>query len=142
MDNISRIQPLFAIFCDDVRHEVNGKQILIGVYVGSIVLQSFPATIGIAGWIPFSREHRVTAEIPIEFRIINSKKEPLGYGSAVLNLTESAHDGAIVLPALAVVIRNPDILTLQLKQYDEPWQTIRSIDVTGPISDATAPAPP
>jgi hypothetical protein len=142
MDDTAHIRPLFAIFCDDIRREVSGKQILIGVYTGDIVIPSFPATIAIAGWIAFARADRIAAEIPIEFRIIDSKGQSLGYGSAILGLIEAGHDGAITLPALPVMIQNPGTITLQLKQYDEPWQNVRSVGVIGPISDATSPARP
>ena len=33
----------YGIVCDDLRIEDNGKQILIGIYNGGIVLNSFPA---------------------------------------------------------------------------------------------------
>ncbi|WP_223483662.1 DUF6941 family protein [Pseudomonas sp. A-RE-19] len=33
----------YSIFCDDIRHEVNGKTSLMGVYQGSLLLQEFPA---------------------------------------------------------------------------------------------------
>lgn len=136
------IKPLFVVFCDDIRQEVNGKQILIGVYAGDIILQSFPATIGISGWISFARESNVAAQIPIEFRIIDSNGRPLGYGSATLNLMATGQQGAIALPAVAIIVQKPDTLTLELKQYDEPWQKIGSIDVIRPISGATLPAQP
>ncbi|MEI4473592.1 DUF6941 family protein [Frigidibacter sp. MR17.24] len=32
-----------AILCDDIRQEVNGKQILIGAYTGNIIFSGFPA---------------------------------------------------------------------------------------------------
>ncbi|QLQ18648.1 MAG: hypothetical protein HZT43_08235 [Exiguobacterium profundum] len=32
-----------ALFCDDVRHEQNGKLIVIGMYTGTIQFDKFPA---------------------------------------------------------------------------------------------------
>lgn len=44
------------IVCDDIRQEVTGKQILVGVYTGTIILSSFPAALNklcirITGWV-------------------------------------------------------------------------------------------
>ena len=36
-------RPNALIICDDLRVEINGKQILIGVYAGDIIFPSFPA---------------------------------------------------------------------------------------------------
>src|SRR5687768_12771814 len=40
-----------AIFCDFVRHEDTGKNILIGVYTGDVVLESVPALIPCTFWL-------------------------------------------------------------------------------------------
>ncbi|MGY0561669.1 DUF6941 family protein [Luteimonas sp. A277] len=34
-----------AVYCDDIREEVGGKSTLVGVYHGSLMVQSFPATL-------------------------------------------------------------------------------------------------
>lgn len=36
---------LFATYCDDIRHEVNGKLSLIGCYAGEMYVPSFPVTL-------------------------------------------------------------------------------------------------
>ncbi|TBW07883.1 hypothetical protein E0E52_10525 [Azotobacter chroococcum] len=33
----------YSLFCDDVRHEINGKTSQIGIYQGSMYLATFPA---------------------------------------------------------------------------------------------------
>jgi hypothetical protein len=38
-------RPNALIICDDLRVEVNGKQILIGVYAGDIIFPAFPSRI-------------------------------------------------------------------------------------------------
>lgn len=37
----------FCIFCDDVRQEISGKLIYVGVYVGEMVLPTLPATLSV-----------------------------------------------------------------------------------------------
>ena len=34
-----------TLFCDDIRHEVNGKLSYIGVYAGTLLASAFPATL-------------------------------------------------------------------------------------------------
>ncbi|MCE0853972.1 hypothetical protein LU689_29155 [Pseudomonas asiatica] len=36
---------IYAIYCDDIRHEVNGKTTLVGVYAGKLLVGSFPASL-------------------------------------------------------------------------------------------------
>lgn len=35
----------YAIFCDDIRHELGGKLTLVGVYSGSLLVQAFPSVL-------------------------------------------------------------------------------------------------
>ncbi len=39
-----------AIFCDDLRLEVTGKQIFVGVYTGDMMVPSFPIDVVISVW--------------------------------------------------------------------------------------------
>src|SRR5271166_1271127 len=41
-----------AIACDDIRQEINGKHILIGVYSGNLGVPSFPNVIALGFWVP------------------------------------------------------------------------------------------
>jgi hypothetical protein len=142
MQNRAHIKALFGLFCDDIRLEASGKQILIGVYPGDIVLQSFPATIAISSWVAFTREGNIGEQLSVEFRIINTSGQALGYGSLVLTFTRPGDEGAIALPPLPISLTTPDTLSLQLRQHDGDWQTVRSIGVVRPISDATPPVQP
>lgn len=42
-----------TVFCDDIRQEITGKHILIGVYGGDLVPGILPATFPIAIWVRF-----------------------------------------------------------------------------------------
>ncbi len=46
-----KIDQLSTVVCDDIRREINGKEFLIGVYSGKIIVNSFPARLSIALWI-------------------------------------------------------------------------------------------
>lgn len=36
---------IYAVYCDDIRHEVGNKQSYIGVYSGVLIVPSFPVTL-------------------------------------------------------------------------------------------------
>lgn len=129
MTDSLRVKPIFALFCDDIRFENNGKQILIGVYTGDILPAQFPAVISISMWVAFERTNNISGELPIEFRVINNEGNSLGYGSAKLHLTTDPHDGAITLLGLPLHLTKPDTLRFQLKQADDPWESIRTTHV-------------
>jgi hypothetical protein len=65
-----RIKPKFAIFCDDIRREFNGKDILIGVYSGGMILKQLPAPVAMAIWFCFERNESDFGQVPIELGII------------------------------------------------------------------------
>ena len=54
-EQLARINPLSAIFCDDIRREDNGKELLIGVYSGSLQVPILPAPVMLSVWVPFER---------------------------------------------------------------------------------------
>jgi hypothetical protein len=46
-----KLKLVCGIVCDDIRREDNGKEIIIGVYSGSIVVPQFPATLLLSLWV-------------------------------------------------------------------------------------------
>jgi hypothetical protein len=44
----------FCLVCDDVRKEMSGKDTLVGVYSGDLVVETLPATLMIALYIGFT----------------------------------------------------------------------------------------
>jgi hypothetical protein len=86
-----------ALLCDDVRREDNGKDILIGVYTGKVLVSKMPANLVVALWIvtktkgagSFEREVRVVG--PDKKTIAEGRfravivKEDEGYASFALS---------------------------------------------------------
>lgn len=56
-----------VILCDDVRREVTGKDIIIGVYGGKVAVGAYPAMISAAIWIELEvdRIGRIDGEVQI-----------------------------------------------------------------------------
>jgi hypothetical protein len=147
--NLPRIRPIHAVFCDDIRREINGKEILIGVYSGDLLVTHLPAPVVLAIWVPFERVGNVEGKIPIEFRMLDAadNNRTLGYGSIEIGLSDASQAGALSLPALAVMLNRPGQLVFQLKQHDEPWEMVASLNVQirsepSPITPASEHSPP
>lgn len=134
MTKRERINPLCIVFCDDIRREDNGKELLIGVYGSGLTLRQMPAQIAISQWIRFERTDKDGGTIPLEFRAIDlSENKMVGYVTVQLTLGKSgpgiSRFGSIALPALPMLITHPMVITLQMKQYDEPWGGLGEIEI-------------
>ena len=125
----ARIKPLCAIFCDDIRREDNGKELLIGVYSGSLQLPVFPAPVMLSVWVPFERSG--IGKVPIEFRLLGPDDDRvIGYGTIVLDFTESDHTvGSFPLRGLTAMLPRPGEITFQLRQHDESWMTVGKLPI-------------
>jgi hypothetical protein len=63
-----------VLICDDVRKEINGKDILIGVYSGTVNVPSYPAAFPAAFWIEIEPEG--TGSVHCEFTIATPSGNP------------------------------------------------------------------
>jgi hypothetical protein len=123
-----------VLVCDDIRKENNGKDILIGVYSGDILLPSLPAQLSLAFWIEVA---------PVQ---VGSKKATfrIGFGgdrSAMIHTElEVSRTGpaAIALPTFLVSIDSPGDLTLEIQEGngDDGWRLLKRKSIR--ISSATS----
>lgn len=124
----ARINPLFAVFCDDIRREDNGKELLIGVYSGNLQVPVLPAPVMLSVWVPFERSG--IGKVPIEFRILGPDDRIIGYGTIELNFTDADHTvGSLPLRGLTAMLIRPGEITFQLRQHDELWATVRKLPI-------------
>jgi hypothetical protein len=56
-----------SVFCDDVRTETNGKQILIGVYNADMLVDSFPILLPTFCIIIRYQERKDESDLPVKF---------------------------------------------------------------------------
>jgi hypothetical protein len=127
-DRSARIKPLCAIFCDDIRREDNGKELLIGIYSANLQLSVFPASIILSVWVPFERTG--VGKVPIEFRLIGPDGMTLGFGTMELNFTErDSVASSLPLRGLPTILLRPGEITFQLRQHDESWETVRKLTI-------------
>src|SRR6185437_1672746 len=109
-----------VIVCDDLRKEVNGKDILIGVYAGDIVLASFPAWFPCALWIEI--ETVETGEYELLFRLSLTGKPHLQF-KVRMEVQQPGTTG-LGLPGLQLQAENESELIIEALD-GEDWKVLK-----------------
>ena len=82
-NNVHNIKIINCIFCDDIRTEQSGKEILIGVYTGDLVVPKLPwKMMGLSVWMQI--ELPASRETEIAIRLLNT------FGTRIAELSFSA----------------------------------------------------
>jgi hypothetical protein len=116
-----------ALACDDVRKEVTGKDILIGVYQGGgVLVPKFPADINLTFYVQW--EPADAGEAKAEMRVVTGEEAVLLEGEvtvkAVRKAASSFHFGPMAIPVLG-----PASFSLQFRQDTKVWQTLMTVSV-------------
>jgi hypothetical protein len=123
-----------VVMCDDIRRELTGKDILIGVYSGPMVVASFPAQVSSAFWLDVKPIEVGSAEL--EFRISLTGKEP-----AELKIAIDVHqigNFALSLPTLQIIAESEAEIILEIKDGD-CWEILKTkAIIQGEIPQAIA----
>lgn len=112
---MARPDIMAVIVCDDVRREANGKEILIGVYAGDIMVQSFPAVIATSIWLAIRPTEK--GPININFRLSLEGKEPISL--QMQGETSELQDGSMTLPTIGINVEEPSFMLLEMQKNDE-----------------------
>lgn len=81
------------IVCDDVRVEVSGKETLVGVYNGVVVIPSFPATMAkLCFRLPIYADHPFDASMTFQVYSPSKKKLIEIKGDASANPSDAGHE--------------------------------------------------
>lgn len=123
----------FALICDDLRREDNGKLILIGVYPYDIGVSEFPANVVVTVVLGLE----VTGPVEKEFEIrVKHDGNQITAGRGKFGIEASAIIG--FGGTFLKQIPRPGVVEFQLKFQNGDWQTIKKI----PIVLANASPPP
>lgn len=116
-----------AIVCDDIRHEVTGKQIIIGVYNTDMRLQALPVTITLCLWAQV--ENLRASDSKFEFRCDLAGKTVVS-GDIGIKLPEGSTRASLPIGPFPVTIEKAGKLRFSLKfEGSKKWQTATEIDV-------------
>lgn len=114
-----------VLLCDDVRKEMSGKEILIGVYSGDVVVQSYPTTLFASVWAEFEVEGDAPKQI--EFSIQSPSGNPPV--TAELTLIQEAGPpqpvGAVAAGRFPLRIENDGFIEIRAKADGEDFGIIK-----------------
>lgn len=114
-----------VVVCDDVRKEVNGKDILVGVYGGGILIPTLPIQIPISIWaeiIPF-KTGQVELDLkatfpgnPVDFKI-----------RMVMEIGREGESVALFTPQVSVLLGGVGAIEIFVKSAaEENWTLVKS----------------
>jgi hypothetical protein len=123
----SRIEPAYVIFCEDVRREDNGKDIIIGVFTDNIIVPLLPTFMRLAFWVP-CRVLR-PGNVSLQFRLSSANGDILLMTPQVSAEARTGKYLIIRLPGIFVSLNHPGTYSLELRQGDGKWETAGTIDL-------------
>jgi len=135
-----------ALLCDDVRREMNGKQIIIGVYGDDVVLPRFPISISLCLWMRF--KFQSPGAYSLEFVVIGERQQRMiPVTSVPVNVTDSTKRMDIALGGILLNISEPETLKFQWRDGSGEWKEVLAAKVIqGPVDQtilgATSVSPP
>lgn len=95
MVNIKGLKDINVVLCEEVRVEDNGKEFLIGVFSGILVVEIDAPSIKIRPWVEFTKESNWVGSL--EIRASTNLKT---VGTATIELGEEDIVGSIHLPPI------------------------------------------
>ena len=117
------IKIISVIVCDDIRKEISNKDILIGVYSGSIVFQAFPSTIPLSLWIEVEPDQLGPADI--ELRIVAPSGNPETIAKLHMEVGAIETTG-LSLQGIPLQFEREGDLKIAFRQAGEDWRTIKT----------------
>jgi len=117
-----------AVFCDDIRREDNGKELLIGVYSGDIVFPHFPGRVNLCIWLPWIGKTKPEETTKFKLRLLDSDKEILG-SEFEISTQEESSCGSLAIGGIVAHFHNETTLNVHVKRNSERWKTLKSIRV-------------
>ena len=141
-----RVTPFNVVFCDDVRREVSGKDILVGAYSGDITVQSVPTTIGIAFWIQVRVKGIGT--VRTRLRVTDPAGNTAGeaifdqlIGTEVSDAASTETTAAVILPQLLISVVQTGTVTVYWAVGDGEYALIGAKAVRiGVLASAPGPS--
>lgn len=128
---MTRITAKNVVICEDVRQEIRGKHILLGVSGPSLTIPTFPATIGVALWISGSAKERGPFEAV--FQALDPDGNVAIKGSLIGEIARPGSSTVVIGPMPLNVTKAGDF-RFQWKFGKEKWSTIETLTVSeGPV---------
>lgn len=132
-----RLKLSAALLCDEIRKEIGNKEILLGVYAGSILVQKLPVTLGLSLWILAQTSGK--GELKLEFRAFGPDKDELFHVNGTSHFIESDEPSSFPLPRIPIEIEEEGWLEFQWKVGKARWKTVlkKRVRLGSPSPDRT-----
>ena len=117
-----------ALLCDDARKEDNGKEVLIGVYTGDVLVSEFPAQLVVCLWL--LTETEAAGEIEKEVRAVGPDGKTITSGLFHVSILRDGKGSAsFALTKMPLLIEKKGKLKFQWRPLKGRWSTILTKNV-------------
>src|SRR6185436_1737323 len=117
-----------AVLCDDIRQERNGKYLLIGVYGGNLVVQSFPTDVVLSLWM--LAHPKTTGRTQVRVRVVGPQESTLVEGGLEFNLKDTTKAAILALPGMPLQVQTEGKLRFEMTaRGQKEWTPIKTITV-------------
>lgn len=115
---------LSAVICDDVRAEDNGKELLIGVYSGTITVHAIPSLpLPLRCWINMKIEGPYATRL--QFRAIDHNNEEMYRSETDTKTDDEVGEGSIILGPILFSLKDPKgYLKIDYKEGERDWLNV------------------
>ncbi|WP_375285320.1 DUF6941 family protein, partial [Marinicauda pacifica] len=119
----------YALVCDSVREEKNGKLIFVGVYTDDIVVGRYPYDMSLQVWLDLSLQDSPSAPENFSIRIRQRAETDILLGELDATLERLDPDkplgpAHIALPLISFHVQQRCEFIVELKSGDGNWKTI------------------
>jgi len=118
----------YAVLCDEIRKESNGKLFLIGVYTGDILVSDFPAQLALSALLHGFAYEKGEYLFEIRYRLAFADSEKTVVQAKGKIQAQRSAPSEVSIPALRVPIEivEPARLDLAYRLSGGRWKTILS----------------
>lgn len=120
----TKVSILSAIVCDDVRTEGNGKEILIGVYSGTINVHIIPSPlIPLRCWVNLKTEG--SGNISLEFRATDHRENEIFQSKVDIGTDNKVGLGSVSLGPILFALKDPEgQLKIEYREVGGDWVNV------------------
>ena len=115
-----------TLLCDDVRVEKSGKHVLVGAYLDTIQVPSFPAAISLMLWMQFYADEE--GDLPLEVRVLKDNR-PLQTMDGDIHIADPGQINTLRVPTATLDLKGPGELAFQFRERGKRWKTVKRIPV-------------
>lgn len=127
MANKQLVKIDYAILCDDIRQENNGKLIIIGMYSGDILVSNLPGSILVATLLHGHADADSSITIEVRFRAEFDDADPFtvaAEGNLEIRGTDRSKEFFTPLPKMMIEARGKGEISFDYRLDKKRWKTL------------------